>query len=52
MTARWRRTRASLRQLSFLAHKRIKAPENISTGQASHLIAMLSQAPAVNLGKK
>jgi hypothetical protein len=38
---RWRRLPASDKQLSVLRSKKIKVPENLTKGQASHLISML-----------
>jgi len=39
---KWRRLPASEKQLNVLSSKKIKVPKNLTKGQASHLISMLS----------
>lgn len=43
LNARWRRARASEKQISFIRGKGLTAPPGITKGQASHLIAMLTK---------
>ena len=39
---RWRRAAASKRQLKVLQNKNIEVPQDLTKGQASHLISMLT----------